>query len=155
MLLTNITAPVLVVSDKKICSCFFYIKVRRQSSTTPDPGHRMGKWPNTRKHHIQESQEVSPFPAGEQTRKQVKHETWTTKMIYKRSTAMELSVRTILLEGLNMFYGTSFICFTSMCKPQGFYKPMLFTNPCKTYKPHDRAIYRPRGIIKKNLPEFH
>ena len=32
---------------------------------TPDPGHHMGKWQNTKKHHIQESQEVSPFPAGD------------------------------------------------------------------------------------------
>ena len=37
-----------------------------QSSTTPDPGLRMGKSDkNTRKHHIQESQEVSPFPIGD------------------------------------------------------------------------------------------
>ena len=32
-----------------------------QSSTTRDPGHHM----TTRKHHIQESQGVSPFPAGD------------------------------------------------------------------------------------------
>ena len=36
-----------------------------QSSTTPDPGHHIGKGQNTRKYHIQESQEVSPFPAGD------------------------------------------------------------------------------------------
>ena len=36
-----------------------------QSSTTPDPRHHMGKGQNTRKHHTHESQEVSPFPAGE------------------------------------------------------------------------------------------
>ena len=35
-----------------------------QPSTAPDPGHHMGKWQNTIKHHIQESQEFSPFPAG-------------------------------------------------------------------------------------------
>ena len=35
-----------------------------QSSTKPDPGHHMGKW---QKHNktSQESQEVSPFPAGD------------------------------------------------------------------------------------------
>ena len=36
-----------------------------QSSTTPDPGHHMGKRKNAGKHHIQESQEVSPFPTGD------------------------------------------------------------------------------------------
>ena len=29
---------------------------------TPDPGHHMGKWQNTLKHH---TQEVNPFPAGD------------------------------------------------------------------------------------------
>ena len=28
-------------------------------STTPDPGHHIGKWQNTIKHHIQENQEAS------------------------------------------------------------------------------------------------
>ena len=36
-----------------------------QSSTTPDLGHHMVKWQNIRKHHIQESQEVNPFTAGD------------------------------------------------------------------------------------------
>ena len=36
-----------------------------QSSTTPDPGHQNGKVTKYRKHHIQESQEVSPFSAGD------------------------------------------------------------------------------------------
>ena len=36
-----------------------------QSSTTLDPGHHMGKRQSTRKHHIQENQEVSPFQAGD------------------------------------------------------------------------------------------
>ena len=35
------------------------------SSTITSPGHPMGKWQNTRKHHTQESQEISPFPAGD------------------------------------------------------------------------------------------
>ena len=35
-----------------------------QSNTTPDPGHhKVTK--NTRKHHLHESQEVSPLPAGD------------------------------------------------------------------------------------------
>ena len=36
-----------------------------QSSTIPDPEHHMGKGQNTRRHNIQERQEVSPFPAGD------------------------------------------------------------------------------------------
>ena len=36
-----------------------------QSSTNPYPGNHMGKWQNTRKHHIQASQEVSSFQAGD------------------------------------------------------------------------------------------
>ena len=36
-----------------------------QSSTTPDQGLHMGKRQNTRKHHIQENQGVSPFLAGD------------------------------------------------------------------------------------------
>ena len=36
-----------------------------QSSTTPDPGHHTGKWQNTRKHHIQESQGIRHFPDGD------------------------------------------------------------------------------------------
>ena len=36
-----------------------------QSSTTPDPRNHMGKRQNTRKHHTQESQDVSSFPAGD------------------------------------------------------------------------------------------
>ena len=36
-----------------------------QSSATPDTGHGMGKLQNTRKHHTQESPDVSPFTAGD------------------------------------------------------------------------------------------
>ena len=35
-----------------------------QSSTTPDPGHIMGKWQKHKKSHIQKRLEASPFPAG-------------------------------------------------------------------------------------------
>ena len=41
------------------------IRINIQSSITPDPGHHMGKRQKPRKHHIQESQEVSHFPAGD------------------------------------------------------------------------------------------
>ena len=34
-----------------------------QSNTTPDPGHHRESDENTRKYHIKEGQEVSPFPA--------------------------------------------------------------------------------------------
>ena len=36
-----------------------------QESIQSSTEHHVGKWQNTRKHHIQESQEVSPFPAGD------------------------------------------------------------------------------------------
>ena len=37
-----------------------------QSSTTPDTGHHIGKWQKHKKHHKEESQEVSPFLVGDQ-----------------------------------------------------------------------------------------
>ena len=38
-----------------------------QSSSTPDPGHHTRESDkDTRIHHTQESQKVSPFPAGDQ-----------------------------------------------------------------------------------------
>ena len=67
----------------------------------------------TRKHHTQESQEASSFPAGDHkpARKQAgqynndKHNTQIAKRIHK-SSALALSVK-ILLEGLNMPNGTN------------------------------------------------
>ena len=68
---------------------------------------------NTRKHHTQESQEVSPFPAGDhkaaRNRQDImtdKNETQITNRMHKRSTALERSV-TKPLEGLNKFDGIS------------------------------------------------
>ena len=56
---------------------------------------------NIRKRHIQESQEVIPFPTGDhkaarnrQNSITDKHETHITKRIHKRSTALERSVKT-------------------------------------------------------------
>ena len=79
------------------------------SNTTPDLGHRMVKWQKHKKHHIQESKEVSFFPVGDhkdamnrQDSITDKHETHITEMIHKRSTPLERSVRK-LPEGLNMF----------------------------------------------------
>ena len=50
-----------------------------QSSTTPDPGHHMGKWQKHKKNYIQENQEVSPFPSGDHkatmNRQHERHET--------------------------------------------------------------------------------
>ena len=40
-------------------------QVSIQSNTTPEQGHHMGMWQNTRKHHKPESQEVSLFTAGD------------------------------------------------------------------------------------------
>ena len=69
----------------------------------------------TRKHHIQEGQEVSPFQAGDRRvarNRQVsmtdKHATQITNMIHKRSTTLERSVRN-LLKSLNVCDGTSLI----------------------------------------------
>ena len=38
---------------------------KNQDLATPDPGHRMGKCQKHKKTHIQERQEVSPFPVGD------------------------------------------------------------------------------------------
>ena len=35
------------------------------SRIIPDPEHHIGKWRKHKKHNTQESQEVSPFPAGD------------------------------------------------------------------------------------------
>ena len=92
-----------------------------QSSTTPDAGHHMRKWQNSRIRHIQESQEASPLPAGDQKAAWKRHDSMTdkdetqiTKRIHKRSTALERSVRK-LLEGLNMFDGTNLSLLILMC----------------------------------------
>ena len=69
----------------------------------------------TRKHHMQESQEVSPFPASDNKAARnrqdsiiEKHETQIAKRIHRRSTNLERPVRRFnVLEGLNMFEGTN------------------------------------------------
>ena len=48
------------------------------SSTTLDPGHRMKNDKNTRKHQIQESQEVSPFLKGEHKAARNRHHSMAT-----------------------------------------------------------------------------
>ena len=49
---------------------------------------------NTRKYHIQESQEVSPFPAGgHKAAMNIQESMTNTKLIHKRSTALEPSVK--------------------------------------------------------------
>ena len=62
-----------------------------QSSTTPDPGYHMGKWQK----HNYTSQTVpeGDTSSNKQTWKYEKHKTWTTKMIHKRRTALEQSVK--------------------------------------------------------------
>ena len=68
-----------------------------QSSTTHDLCH-------PRKHHTQENQEASPIPTSDhearQYNKKDKRETYITKRIHNRSTAIKRSVIK-LLEGLN------------------------------------------------------
>ena len=53
---------------------------------------------NSRKHHIQESQEVSPFPAGDHKVKETGRQAQNTnsKKIHKRSTPLEWPVRTVI-----------------------------------------------------------
>ena len=81
-----------------------------QSSTTPDPGHHMGK---RRKHHKQESpHEVSPFPADDHKAARNRQDSITKtitkhkykKRIHKNSNSLEQSVGK-LLESLNIFHG--------------------------------------------------
>ena len=69
-----------------------------QSITTPDPGHHK-KWQNTRKYHTQDSQEAIPFLAGDHNSAMNSHDNMTdTKRIHKRSSALERSVKSILLD---------------------------------------------------------
>ena len=77
-----------------------------QSSTTLNQDNTWESNKNTINHHTQESQEVSPFPAGDHKATANRQETWqtrntVTKMIHKRSTALERFSKNILLEGLN------------------------------------------------------
>ena len=70
-----------------------------QSSTTPDPGY---KWESDKLtlDTTNESQEVSPFPAGDhkahinrRVQRHSKHKTEQKQKIHKRSTALERSVK--------------------------------------------------------------
>ena len=69
----------------------------------------MEKWQNTRKHYIQDSQQISLSPAGNHKAASSMtdtHETQTKRM-HKGSADLELSVKKyFLLESLNMFDGT-------------------------------------------------
>ena len=86
-----------------------------QSSNTPDPGHHMGKSQKHKKTSHTREPIDSPFQSGghkatwnrqiSMTKTKTKHK--ITKMIHKRSTALEWSLRK-LLEGLYMFDGTNF-----------------------------------------------
>ena len=90
-------------------------KIREQFNQVPcltqDTTWKSDK--NTRKNYIQESQEVIPFPAGNQKAARnrqsiIKRQTQIQilKKINKGSTTSEQSVRK-LLEGLNMYDGTN------------------------------------------------
>ena len=66
------------------------------------------------KHNTHDSQEVSPFPADDHKATKNRHNITThqheakqTKTIHKRTTALERSVKIILLEGLNRFNGAN------------------------------------------------
>ena len=60
----------------------------QESNITPDPGHHMDKWKNTRKRHIQESKEVSPFPAGDHKDARNRQDSMTDK--HKPQTTQDL-----------------------------------------------------------------
>ena len=75
------------------------IKKEGNIRTTPDPGYH-GKATTSQLDVTNESQEVSPFPAGDhkastngRTRKQNKKKTEITQMIHKRSTTLARSVK--------------------------------------------------------------
>ena len=63
---------------------------------------------NTIKHHIQESQEVGPFPAGDHKAAMNRQENKTNtkninnKKIHRRSTALERSVKNTFTGGLKL-----------------------------------------------------
>ena len=65
------------------------------------------------KHNKHDSQEVSPFPAGDHKATRNRHTTHTkmkhklTETIHIRTTALERSVIILLLEGLNRFNGAN------------------------------------------------
>ena len=69
-----------------------------QSNTTPDIGHHE-KVTKSQKHYIQESQEVSTFPAGAHKDSRNRQDSMTDKhktqikQIHKRSTALEQPVK--------------------------------------------------------------
>ena len=66
---------------------------------------------NTRKHHIQKGQEVSPFPAGNHKAAMNRHDRHktTNKKIHKRTTTLEWSIETGFIQG-------------SLSKIQGLFK---------------------------------
>ena len=64
-------------------------KISNRYNQVPHLTRDIGKCQYTRKHHIQESQAVKPFLAGVS---EGGHETQITKMIHKRSTALERPV---------------------------------------------------------------
>ena len=77
-----------------------------QSSTTPDPGHHTGKQQNTTKHHTQESQEVSHFPANDHNATMNRHERMKNKKHenkndLKKKHRLGTVRKKILLKGLN------------------------------------------------------
>ena len=64
----------------------------------------MGKLQKDKEHHTQESQEVSPFPAGDQKVERNRQDS-IIKDIHTKSNALERSKKS--LEGLNMFNGAN------------------------------------------------
>ena len=89
-------------------------KIRNQYNQVPHlTQDTNGKVTNSQLDTTKESQEVSPFPAGDHkahinryTQRHSKHKTEKTLKIHKRSTALERSVKNFL-EGLNWFNGAN------------------------------------------------
>ena len=85
-----------------------------KSSTTPDPRHVWESDKYTRSHHIQESQEVSPFPAGYHKAARNRQYSMTktntnNKKKYPQKRHRLGTVSKKFTGGLKMFHGTTLI----------------------------------------------
>ena len=80
------------------------------ANLTLDSDVDQGTFGNVTKHNTHGSQEVRPFPAGDHKATKNRHNITThtnMKHNHKRSTALERSVKILLLEGLYRFHGAN------------------------------------------------
>ena len=90
-----------------------------KSSTTPDPGYQWES-ENLQLHTTNESQEVSPFPAGDQkahinrpAQRHNKHKAEKKHNDPQKKYRLRTVSKNIPLEGLKQFYGANFILLKS------------------------------------------